>query len=245
MNSLPYIHTSFASPYVDYLIQNGCPASRYVRLAKLPEVILEQADGFVSEQYVYQLLKIAADREGIDDFGLQIAELVPLTALGKLGEQMAAMPTLHASLDLFCQKICEEVISHIGFWLARYDGKTWFCRTPPPCFDSNLKHPEQFAVLFMIKLVRLFTGDDWCPEEVWLRSNKRKEFIDHAYFRNTEVFFDKNITAVALPSLADERSIVQSRLTPPEMEVGDTSQSLSKLLKLYLPEGYPGIELAA
>jgi hypothetical protein len=139
-----------------------------------------------------------------------VAQSVPLAALGELGEQMAAMPSLYASLDLFCREICEKVISHIGFWLTRHDGKIWFCRTPPPCLDSGLKHPEQFAVLFMIELVRMFAGENWCPEEVWLRSNEKKEFIDHPSFRNTEIRFPRNITAVALPTLEEENSIISN-----------------------------------
>lgn len=245
MTSLPLIHTSFAFPWVDFLLKNGCPAQKYVRRAKLPEGLLDGTDGFVSELYTYQLLSLSADREGIDDFGLQVAQSVPLAALGELGEQMAAMPSLYASLDLFCREICEKVISHIGFWLTRHDGKIWFCRTPPPCLDSGLKHPEQFAVLFMIELVRMFAGENWCPEEVWLRSNEKKEFIDHPSFRNTEIRFPRNITAVALPTLEEENSIIQNRLIPAEMAVENTDQSLRKLLKMYLPERSPSIEIAA
>ena len=202
-------------------------------------------DGYVSERYIYQMLDTAARREGIDDFGLQVAQSVSITALGELGEQMAAMPTLYASLNLFCRKICDEVISHIGFWLTNYDGKNWFCRTPPPGFGSGLKHPEQFAILFMIKLIRMFTGENWCPKEVWLRSNKKNEFIDHPYFRNTEIRFGMNITAVVLPSLVEENSIIQTRLTPPDRVLNNTNLALSRVLKLYLPDGYLGIEIAA
>lgn len=245
MNSLPTVHTSFVHPYVDYLTRNGCPVHRYLRMAKLPEGLLDLTDGFVSERYLYQLLNIAAHREGIDDFGLQVAQTVPIEALGELGEQMATMPTLYASLDLFCRKICEEVISHVGFWLTRRDGQIWFCRTPPPCLDSGLKHPEQFAVLFMIKLIRKFSGQNWSPKEVWLRSNKKNEFIDHPCFKNTEIRFDKNVTAVALPAPTDQSSMVQYRLTPPGMVLGNINQSLRKVLKLYLSEGYPDIEIAA
>lgn len=245
MNVVPHVHTSFAYPFVGYLLENGCPAQKYVRMAKLPEGLLDQMDGYVSERYIYQMLNIAAHREGIDDFGLQAAQPVSVAALGELGEQMVAMPTLYASLDLFCRKICDEVISHIGFWLANYEGKTWFCRTPPPGFDHDLKHPEQFAILFMIKLIRMFAGENWHPKEVWLRSNNKREFIDHPDFKNTEFRFGKSITAVALPSLAEENSIVQNCLTPPEIIAGDNNQSLRKLLKMYLPKSYPGIEIAA
>lgn len=245
MNLVPHMHTSFAYPFLDYLLENGCPAQKYVRMTKLPEGLLEQMDGYVSERYIYQLLSIAAHREGIEDFGLQAAQPVSVAALGELGEQMAAMPTLYASLDLFCRKICGEVISHTGFWLTKHDGETWFCRTPPPGFDHGLKHPEQFAILFMIKLIRMFTGENWHPNKVWLRSNNKREFIDHPDFKNTEFRFGKSITAVALPSLAEENSIVQNHLTPPDRIVGDINQSLRRLLKMYLPKNYPGIEIAA
>ena len=57
MNLIPYIHTSFATPFLHYLLDNGCPAQKYVRMAKLPEVLLEQMDEYVSERYVYQMLE--------------------------------------------------------------------------------------------------------------------------------------------------------------------------------------------
>ena len=243
MNLIPYIHTSFATPFLHYLLENGYPAQKHLHMAKLPESLLEQIDGYVSEHYIYQLLNIAAHREDIEDFGLQAAKPVSVAALGELGEQMAAMPTLYASLDLFCRKICGEVISHIGFWLTRHDGKTWFFRTTPPGFDHDLKHPEQFTILFMIKLIRMFTGAKWRPKKVWLRSNNKSDFIDHPDFKNTEFLSGKNIAAIALPSLSEENSIVQNRLTPPGIITVDTNQSLRRLLKMYLPKNYPGIEI--
>ena len=104
MNTLPLIHTSFVSPFVDYLSDKGCHTRRYIQQAKLPEKTLESAVGHVSERHFYHMLHLAARKEGIDQFGLEVAQTVPVSSLGELAEQMAAMPTLYASLDLFCRR---------------------------------------------------------------------------------------------------------------------------------------------
>ncbi len=245
MHLFPHVHTSFAFPFVDYLINNGCPAPRYVSMAKLPDALLDQTDGFVSEHHVYRLLDHAARREGIDDFGLQVAQTVPLTTLGKLGEQVAAMPGMYAGLDLFCHRIGEKVISHVGFWLSRHDGKIWFCRTPPPGIDGDQTHPEQFAVQFMLKLIRVFTGEHWSPAELWLRANNKRGFTSHPDYENTVIHTGKNVTAIALPASTVKYKPAAYSLTSSDTTPENISQSLSKVLKLYLPERYPDIKLAA
>lgn len=245
MNPLPLIHTSFAQPFVRYLGEKGCPSQRYVKIAKLPEKLLEPADGQVSERHVYQMLDIAARREGIEDLGLRVAADVPVSALGELTEHMLARPTLYAGLELFCRKITEEVLSHIGFWLSRHDGHIWFCRTPPPVIDAGLKHPEQFAVLFMIKLVRLFSGEQWSPATIYLRSSNRRAFIDHPDFKNSEIHVNKHITAIKLPDPENINQVSRRGFTIPDTATVQISQSLASVLKLYLPETCPDIKAAA
>ena len=245
MNSLPLIHTSFAHPFVHYLDEKGCPSQRYVKMAKLPEKLLESADGLVSERYVYQMLSIAARREGIDDLGLRVASGVPVSILGALAEHTTAQPTLYAGLELFCRKISEDILSHIGFWLSRHDGNTWFCRTPPPSIDAGLRHPEQFALLFMIKLVRLFSGERWSPETIYLRSNNRNAFIDHPDFQKSDIHVNKSITAIKLPNPGYINQVSRIGLRIPDTATAEISQSLASALKLYLPEDCPNIKAAA
>jgi AraC-like DNA-binding protein len=241
--SIPTVDTSFACLFVLYLDRTGYPVREWLSEEYLPISLVRQMDGFVSEYHLRKFLVLAAERTGIDDLGLRVAGTVSMDELGSLSMKMKAMRSLYASLALFCKEIA-EVNSHATFWLSRSDGKTWFFRHNPHELDVAQDIAEQFTVRYMVKLVQLTAGPEWHPEQVWLKSPGLRGYKKYPEFKNSKISLARGVTAVMLPE-DDESTDIPKRMTPPLPQPPTLTDSLKTLLKMYLPDNCPGIDVAA
>lgn len=243
MTSIPIIDASFAHLFVSYLGLANYPVQDWLAEECLPLSLIKPVEGYVSEYHLRKFITDAADRTGISDLGLKVAETVSMRELGKLADEIAAAPTLYAGIDLFCRHV-GDVNSHATFWLGRHDGQVWFFRANPNELDIGQQFAEQFTVLYMIKIVQLIAGQDWHPTHVWLKATDSRSYIRHPAFKHSELACSRGLSGVMLPEIDDVIAIPR-RLDPPVPSPASLCETLQILLRLYLPEKFPPIELAA
>lgn len=243
MSSIPIVSTSFAHLFISFLMQKGHPVRRWLVDASLPMSLLDNVDGYVSEYHLRKFIEEAAKKTGLNELGLLVAESSSMTELGELTVQMKAAENLYESLALFCNNVA-DVNSHATFWLSEHEGKTWFCRANPEELEIGQYYAEQFTIAYMIKLAQLVAGENWHPEHVWLKTSKNRDYIKHPFFRNSEIGFNRGLTAIMLPDIKGAEVDYHQRFTPPEIKPPNLTSTLSKLLKPYLSDMYPDIELA-
>ena len=243
MSSIPIVSTSFAHLFISFLMQKGHPVRRWLVDASLPMSLLDNVDGYVSEYHLRKFIEDAAKKTGLNELGLLVAESSSMTELGELTVQMKDAENLYESLALFCHNVA-DVNSHATFWLSEHEGKTWFCRANPEELEIGQHYAEQFTIAYMIKLVQLTTGVNWHPEHVWLKTSKNRGYIEHPYFCHSEIGFNRGLTAIMLPDIKGADVNIYPRFSTPEINPPNLTSTLSKLLKPYLSDMYPDIELA-
>ena len=242
-SSIPTVDSSFACLFVTYLDRTGYPVREWLSEECLPISLVRQMEGFVSEYHLRKFLVMAAERTGIEDLGLKVADTISMDRIGDLSTKMKAEGSLYASLGLFCKEVA-EVNSHATFWLSHNDGQTWFFRHNPDELDVAQDIAEQFTVMYMVKLVQLTAGPEWYPEQVWLKSPGLRGYKRYPEFKNSKISLARGVTAVMLPE-DDESTDIPKRMIPPLPQPPSLGDSLKTLLSMYLPDDCPGIELAA
>ena len=245
MASIPIIESQFAHLFVKYLESCDYPVTEWLSNASLPVSLVKGADGFVSEYHLRKFLEDAATASGMNSLGLDVAETVSMEELGQLALEMKSAPDLHASLQLFCKQVA-DINSHANFWLSKHEGETWFCRSNPSELKNAQVYAEQFTVMYMVNLVRLTLGPDWCPQTLLIQASNSKNFRNHRAFRKAQINSSRNITAFTIPvHPVTDLPPIDSQQAPPEITPEPLSSTLKKLLVLYLPEGATGIGMAA
>jgi len=243
MSSIAIIESSFAHLFISHLKQMGYPVQDWLASARLPLSLMESTDGYVSEYHLRKFMVDAIDRTGMHDLGLLVAEKATMLELGKLVVQMKGEENLYKSLELFCRNV-SDVNSHATFWLSQHEGHTWFFRSNPQELNIGQHFAEQFTVIYMIKLVQLIVGNNWLPENVWLNATNKLGYSNHPYFNHCTIKTSRGMSAIMLPDIKGVEVENQQQLITPEIQTPTLSSTLTKLLKPYLRESYPDIELA-
>ena len=244
MASIPIIEASFAHLFVDYLNQAGYPVRNWLTSECLPVSIIKSPDGYVSEYHLRKFIEFAAQSAHLDDLGLKIAETVSMDELGPLTDRIQSEPNLYAGLGVFCRDVT-DVNSHAKFWLSEHDGHIWFFRSNPDELNIAQSFAEQFTVMYMVKLVQMFTGPDWHPDHVWLKAPDSSSFKQHPVFMRSLFSTARGLSAIRLPTTEQEIAKIPEQLIPPANRTESLAASLKILLKPYLSETCPDIKLAA
>ena len=259
MKNIALIHASQTLPFIEFLENNGCPTERLLQKAKLPLALLDRVDGYIPEQQLWQLLDVVSRREGINDFGMRVGADIDIHALlDGLLSRLALQPTLHSTLDTFCQLVQEES-SDAQFWLSTSaDGEHhWFCRGGVPGIQVGMREAEQYTLLLMVELVRLVTCTRWQPKCVRLQTTDVEAFNNAELLSNCDVIVGQNVTAIEIPSyLANTPDApnwhtkqsaleISMRSHKHETPAKDFVGSLSQVLELYLQEQSTDINTAA
>jgi len=244
MSSIPIVNTSFAHLFIRFLLQNGCPVRRWLANASLPISLLDNVDGYVSEYHLRKFIEDAAKKTGLSELGLLVAETSSMTELGELAVKMKDTENLYESLTMFCHNVADEN-SHATFWLSQHEEETWFCRANPDELEIGQQYAEQFTVVYMIKLVQLVAEVDWYPEQVWLKTSENSHYKKHPYFQHCKISFNRGLSAIMLPEIKGAEVDIHQQFNTPEINPPNLTSTLTELLKLYLSDTYPDIELAA
>jgi hypothetical protein len=108
---------------------------------------------FVPPDNVYRLLHHGASSVGSETFGARVIESAPARHIAAIGEPIADAPTLYQALQTAVRLIPTHGSSK-RYWLTEGRDQVWFCRGGDDLFDVGEEFVIQYALAFMVKMVR-------------------------------------------------------------------------------------------
>jgi AraC-like DNA-binding protein len=249
MKSIPLIRAANVYPTAELLMEHGAPVDLLIKQVGLPSIVREPSDEFVPALGVWRLFELAAKRFGVMDVGAQSARRMDRSTLGSFVSAMSQAQTMHCALKTLCREVIHES-THARFWVVRDGQDSWLCRYPS-LFEQGRSQAEVFVCVFFVRLLRELLGACWRPARIRLAAACEAEIEGIEELEGAEVEFDACFTAIAVPASGVPRAQdpgfacagddVSTRRSAPTVPL----QALRTLLRSYLRDAYPSIDLAA
>jgi AraC-like DNA-binding protein len=198
------------------------PTERLLIESSLPTDFDDDPAGQFPERCLWRFLDLAARRLDCPEFGLIAGARAQLEDLGTFGRRLGQSLTLFHLLETLGRAV-RQVSSHARFWLVRSNDATWFCREgmrEVGGLDVGRREAEHWTLMFMLHLIHRAAGQSWQPPRVLVQCGSTKALADGTFLGGTELWFDQEVTAIALPPAvlirpvrsADARNGLTSRL---------------------------------
>ena len=248
IETIPLLRASQVRPFLAAIDHIGAPRERYLRQAKLPLLVYDDAEVVIPELFLWGLLDKLAHNENIEDFGLIVATHTPLCqAEPEFIGWLQSLPNLWIALTTFCL-VARQFSTADQFSIVRHGNYALLQRSQ--CLGIPGEHQvELYDLKIMIQLVQLAGGQDWMPSEVHVSEvnarllSKQKEF-EHVRIRHSNAH-----TCVVIPSAMLAWPMNQlshlSGLQLPDALPDSFLESLSAAIGPYLQDGNMNIQLAA
>ncbi|MEQ6344447.1 helix-turn-helix domain-containing protein [Vibrio cyclitrophicus] len=165
-------------------------------------------------------------------FGYSIGiEVGRKTSLEQLSPQLHHEIEKCISLEQAIRCLIAEMPSlnnHVTIWTEKKDGLWWLCHRS--CYHpstSGFEQSEWFRSLTVITLCRKFIDDQWQPSRAKLVSTNNGERQLPKHFFNSDIQFEQQYGAIAIPLPDDYRAISEQNSTQ------DWDQAVKTLINTY------------
>ena len=248
MNGIPLTRCQFLIPFAAIHNEIGAPTETLLARFRLPTSLEEKADHFIPILPAIRFAEAAQRSQGITDFGFQASRQLQFCHLSeKLRSIIGHSPTLFVALQQACKWApLEDTI--LNLWLERCDDYIRVCSNLIGTTGlRHLEHSQWLQNIFIVHIVRQFTGPDWTPSTIAFEAHYTPSLQTQAFWPNTRFmsgqhasWIDVHISQLSLPNLA-----IELPPNPYEDEEQTFSTEFVRTLKLMLPsyldEGVPTV----
>jgi AraC-like DNA-binding protein len=258
--SIPLVNVAWIHPFLEILEEVGASYDEILREADLPVLAIEDGSALVPTSRIYKFVYLAAKETRMPDLGLRAGSRVDIEPMLPTPEHYWSRPGVFRTLESFINVNLESSTSSDVWIEARSDKERTLELFYSGTFDQdNPAFPmvEQFMVALMVRFARAAAGPGWNPRRVNLRATSVPKKAIRELVGEAEVKCAQTRTSLLFPS----RGLV-GRVEPfpePDSYVwqrhrealekwkqgDDLTASLRLVLGAYLPDGSPGISLAA
>ncbi|MFA3921058.1 AraC family transcriptional regulator [Ruegeria hyattellae] len=251
MRALPLIRAAHLLTYTSSLRDIGAPVDRELKRAKLPTMIEECPDAYLSLPQVFEFIERCSRDLNIVEFGHHAALSARISGLSqKTQSALLNAPSGLALVQSFaCVAHVESTASSVG---VQQEGPLYRV-----CFDlvdfrdhNALAAPEWVAVHAFVEMLRNVCGANWCPDEITLMSHSAGHISTETAYPNTRIKFGHRHTSITVPvaNLAVPcASPVENGPAEPVVspERIDFIGSLRRVVAPYIEESHPSLNLMA
>jgi AraC-like DNA-binding protein len=237
-------------PFIHFLDDIGASTEVGLERNKLPPGLRECPEMPVSTRAMYEFVADMARREGVEDIGWRAPQLAQLSP--RLLHKLKRSPTLLHALETLCWNSSLESPG-VEIWLEP-QGETLLCchRISINSEDIGSNDASLLQSKLLVSLVRRFVRSDCRLPEIGIRGDGQIGSFVREALGNTRIHRTSDYGWLRLP-----RSILcrpPQLTTPKATEAGtegeiaaahDLVGSLKLLLRPYLSQGQPNIQLAA
>ncbi|MEH6452307.1 MAG: helix-turn-helix transcriptional regulator [Psychromonas sp.] len=177
----------------------------YIEQAGLPENILNTPYDYIPDVPVRQLIEIIAQKSSDAEYQNLCRQACKNIFIPTIIRQIKQARTVEQALLEFIEIMkTESPNSQISVQSAL--GKTWFARYKAKSVNGAKWYElsEQFAVIYMIELLRVITNTCWEPDILSLQSDEVTPFrtmLEDADMTSSQIYTGRNFTAL---NLSDE-----------------------------------------
>ncbi|QLE84800.1 helix-turn-helix transcriptional regulator [Shewanella sp. Scap07] len=204
---VPLFKSEYTVVLVELLKQLDKDIYPIIDQAKLPENILQQDHDYVPEASVINLLDILMDKVGPEKYSQFIAAAAENIYIPRYLARMTDVSTLEGALKQFIELVHIES-THTHLQLKLLQNKMWFVRQRRAhAGQARSVLAEQFALTFMLTLMRTLLGKSWQPIDVSLCENQAQT-IQNALGLNASQFY----TARAVTAISFDPSMLATKV---------------------------------
>ena len=248
MGPVPLMRASGVRPFLAAMDHIGAPRERYLRQAKLPLLVYDDAEAVIPELFLWGLLDKLAHKEGIEDFGLLVTtHTPPWQAEPEFIGLLQSLPTLWIALTTFCH-VVRQFSTADQFEIVREGNHALLQRRQYPGIPGE-DQVELYDLKLMIQLVQLAGGRDWVPPEVLVSDVNARRLSLNKEFERVRIRRSDTLSCVAIPlaMLAWPMNALARpcALQLPNPLADSFLESLSALIGTYLKGGNMNIRLVA
>jgi AraC-like DNA-binding protein len=247
---LPVGRAAQAHPYISFLDDIGAPTDVGLERNKLPPGLRECPEMPVSVPAIYEFVADMARREGVEDIGWRAPQLAQLSPL--ILRKLNRSPTLLQALDTVCRNSSIEN-PHVEIWIESQADSILFChRHSIKPKGLGWDEAGMMQSKLVVSLVRGFVGSAFTPPELGMAVDGLVGSLVREALGDTRIHRTSDYGWMRLP-----RSILSQ---PPQLmplvgtQTGaegvfeaahDLVASLCQLLRPYISQGPPTLQLAA
>ncbi len=255
---VPVISARTLIPFVDFVRDLGAPVDRWIEKCRLPSLLCEDPDAYISTLKHWEFVSLSAHHEGIDDLGLRVGCDRGYDVLGpRVIQGVISAPTLLCGMEEFAHLVLGES-SATRVWFTKRGKTVHLClKKALDPGTPGYRQTEWLAVVVLIKVVQLFAGRQWQPECVFVQSRKGPPELAARLFPDVRFLTGQSHCSISFPGdllhLAPrlfgseevaKRTLALEELAP--MYPPSTfAQSLQQLAIPYLRGGYPSLGMIA
>lgn len=195
---IPMVRAAFRKQFADAMIKNGLSTAYYFEKVGLPTHAPEDPNSLLPAKPFWQLVNLVAIHTGIQDFGIQVAELTPWHKVETLQPLISDSETLEDLLQNFCREMPLQR-SRATFTLERHDSGLFFNFSGNNLVKNDIQM-ELYRIMNMVLLVQLATGPDWFPEEVEMQMPENKFVRTSRIFSKSKIVFCQQTSRFSIPN---------------------------------------------
>jgi AraC-like DNA-binding protein len=258
MPHVPTLRAAHLLPYLEFCYDTGPPAERLLNKFRLPASLDAQIEARVPILPALKFLAHIERSAGVQDTGILASRYVSLTLLSYSNQQaILTAPTLEDALAAWIAGTRLESNACVG-WMAKGGDSIRVCKRHEIAIlgDEGTRPLQIHFILLALCVIRAFAGQNWSPAGMGFRSCVPLNPMVGHLFPKTQFFFRQNCSWISLPremlGIEGNRSRLSLPVTQSCGEVRpiihlaeDYVTALKAVLKPYLPDGHPSIELTA
>ena len=177
-----------------------------ISMTGLPENILETEYDFVPEAPVINLLELIFEKAGQKKYGELIWYACRNIFIPRYIARIKQDVTLKDALHTFIGLMHAET-THTHIQLRHLAGKNWFIRDRRQSLEHSHHLAEQFALIFMVELIRGLTHSDWSPTDVVMRYNNPFALKDALLLKRVQFYTERSVCAICLTDADLEQKV--------------------------------------
>jgi AraC-like DNA-binding protein len=193
---MPYfIRSGSLSLFPDVARAAGLDPVRLLREFGLPRACLDEPDLMIPIEPVRQLIEAAAERSGVESFGLLMAEARKLSSLGPLGMFVREQPTLRDAIDAFTSYA--QLLNEALIMTLEESDDVVILRTELLVGEpGSVRQAIELAVGVALQMLRGFLGADWKPRRVCFMHDAPHDRSVHVRMFGREVRFAEDFNGI-------------------------------------------------
>jgi len=258
MEPIPVVRAAYLGLILEELEMSGRDSEADIHRFGLPSALPDKADAYLPLRQLLLFASWAANGAGLLDLGLRTASRVQFCDLDAgLRAAVAKAPTLDSALRAFTT-MAQRELSPLRCQIIRGKEEVRICTT----LDKSSHTPaspcgDWLGLMPVLAIIRHFAGRDWMPTAITLRSHTLPAHQDPQIFSDSRLTTGADETQIVLPAAllrltalgrhrdAGGHREPGSRFGRPDRTDWNFPASLREVLRVYLGDGHPPVELAA
>jgi AraC-like DNA-binding protein len=252
VSAIPVTRAAHLFPFLDVLYELGVPVERELLRAKLPILLEEMPDAYISEGLALDFVAKCARLAGLEDIGWMAAKDFKMSQLSPVSlQRINQCLTLNQRLSEFTRMMWLEDPLLLGGIYKINDKIKITCDLGNVGPDKQVEISEWMQVMALISMIRESAGRAWQPIEISFQTKFQPcdDALEH--FANARFIFGGGSTSITvlsalltMPTKDGAKSLVSKKVDSWPLD-RSLAGSLRAAIRPYVADGYPSIELAA